>query len=169
MEHRLTVTKPDGYQNQPSKEETFSLFRLQKNGFPGIRMVSKPPTVLRLCLVEQNRSLEALLVGATVSAAWVSNAYLSPREPWACLSCHGPCFKVRVSTCSADFCLPGTKIFKKGERRNNLSQLTVSEDSFPASWPMYLACHQSDGKCDGDGSCCTRYTVKQHTGKDQGQ
>lgn len=58
----------DSYPKEPSKEDTFPLFRLKEKGSPGIRLESKSPIVLRLCLVEQNQGFEDLLVGATVSA-----------------------------------------------------------------------------------------------------
>lgn len=73
----------DSYPKEPSKEDTFPLFRLKEKESPGIRLESKSPTVLRLCLVEQNLSFEDLLLGAIVSAPW---APASVRYPLPALS-----------------------------------------------------------------------------------
>lgn len=80
-----------------------SLFRLKEKESPRIRLESKSPTVLRLCLVEQNQGFEALLVGAIVSAPWAPASVRYPLptsltviHPPACPATD-PQVKVKVS------------------------------------------------------------------------
>lgn len=110
----------DSYPKEPNKEDSFPLFRLKEKESPGIRQESKSPTVLRLCLGEQNQGFEDLLVGAIVSAPWALAPVRYPLptsltviHPAACPATD-PQAKVKVGIYSRDFCLAVTKTPKKG-------------------------------------------------------